>query len=70
MDILPELWLPSLLNEGADGGCCGAAEISHYSYSELAGVLIREVRSATLCQLSLTLGLHAYQVYTNDIHTS
>ena len=31
------------------------------SDSELAGVLLREVRRATLCQLSLTLGLHAYQ---------
>ena len=31
------------------------------SDSELAGVLLREVRRATLCQLSLTLGLHACQ---------
>ena len=61
MNILAELWLPSLLNEDADGGRCGAAEISDYSDSELAGVLLREVCSATLCQLSLTLGLHGYQ---------
>ena len=61
MDILAELWLPSFLNEGTDGGRCGAAEISDYSDSELAGVLLREVRRSTLCQLSLTLGLHAYQ---------
>ena len=71
MDILAELWLPSLLNEGTDGGRCGAAEISDYSYSELAGVLLRRVCRATLCQLSLTLGVcMPIKVYTNNIHTS
>ena len=61
MVFLAELWLPSLLNEGTDGGRCGAAEISDYSYSELAGVLRRVRRATFVSAIPYIRGLHAYQ---------